>query len=169
MLAKFVSVHNYLFTLLCISTLFVVLFVSFSIVTDTQLIASTIFQQHAQSFRDISSRIGEFFSLTSDDRANNIVEDSKNLFCLIKTTPDALKSNKTLTVYNVWASRCSNYRFISLIPGELNSSIEIYDGHREVRMPFYLLQPKGIEVYFRNMSFIYHNNLTFYFKKIFLV
>ena len=71
---------------------------------------------------------------------------SKYLFCLIKTTPKALKSNKTLTTFKVWASRCSNYRFITLIPNNLlNRSIN-YDGHKEIQMPFYLLQPAGLKV-----------------------
>ena len=73
--------------------------------------------------------------------------EEKKLFCLIKTTPEALRTNKTLTVYNVWASRCSNYRFVTLIPSDqLDFAID-YDGHKEISTPFYLLQPEGLKVH----------------------
>ena len=72
---------------------------------------------------------------------------SKYLFCLIKTTPEALKTNKTLAVYNVWASRCSNYRFVTLIPDKLLNQSTKYGKHREIQMPFYLLQPEGLKVF----------------------
>ena len=72
---------------------------------------------------------------------------SKYLFCLIKTTPEALKTNKTLTVYNVWASRCNNYLFVTLIPDELLNKSTKYGEHREIQMPFFLLQPEGLKVF----------------------
>lgn len=70
-------------------------------------------------------------------------ERNKLLFCLIKTTPGALTSNKTLTTFKVWASKCSNYRFITLIPKENLASAITYDNHMEISSPFYLLQPEG--------------------------
>lgn len=70
----------------------------------------------------------------------------KYLFCLIKTTPDALKNNKTLTAYKIWASRCSNYRFITLIPKELLHTALSYGRHREIAHPLYILQPEGLKV-----------------------
>lgn len=72
--------------------------------------------------------------------------DKKELFCLIKTTPGALKTNKTLTSFNVWASRCSNYRFITLIPEDKQSTAVKYGNHMEISTPFYITQPEGLNV-----------------------
>ena len=39
------------------------------------------------------------------------IEKSKpSVFCIIKTHPDNIKINKTLTVLNVWGHKCDNYR-----------------------------------------------------------
>jgi hypothetical protein len=72
--------------------------------------------------------------------------DKKELFCLIKTTPGALKTNKTLTSFKVWASRCSNYRFITLIPEDKQSTAVKYGNHMEISTPFYITQPEGLNV-----------------------
>ncbi|RNA23178.1 glyco -N-acetylgalactosamine 3-beta-galactosyltransferase 1-like [Brachionus plicatilis] len=68
-----------------------------------------------------------------------------SIFCLIKTHPENIKSNKALTVYNVWARKCDNYRFVTLLPKELlpknintNETFEVFD-------KFYMIQPKGLK------------------------
>lgn len=91
----------------------------------------------------------EFRKIYSSKMYNNTIDNAeveKTLFCLIKTTPGALKNNKTLTVYKVWASRCSNHRFITIIPTELKHLAQNYGKHREIQMPFYLLHPDGLQV-----------------------
>ena len=84
-----------------------------------------------------------------DINSKNVYDDkiTKYLFCLIKTTPKALTNNKTLTTFKVWASRCSNYRFVTLIPDDLLNRSMNYNGHKEIQMPFYLLQPIGLKVF----------------------
>lgn len=63
-----------------------------------------------------------------------------SVFCIIKTNPRSLASNKTLAVYKTWARKCNNYRFISLL--ETNSSLE-KEEEIELREPFYILKPAG--------------------------
>jgi hypothetical protein len=95
------------------------------------------------------SRIRKYLLPKSEaDEIINLAQ-KKELFCLIKTTPGALKSNKTLTTFKVWASRCSNYRFITLIPEDKLSTAVTYGNHTEISTPFYLTQPEGLktEVY----------------------
>lgn len=33
-----------------------------------------------------------------------------SVFCIIKTHPENIENNKSLTVFNVWARKCDNYR-----------------------------------------------------------
>jgi hypothetical protein len=106
--------------------------------------------------------------------------DKKELFCLIKTTPGALASNKTLTTFKVWASRCSNYRFITLIPEDKLAMAVKYGNHAEISTPFYLTQPEGlkVEVYgkitdklYSAMRYVYSrfNDYKWYFGLVFLL
>lgn len=143
MQAKFLSVQNRVFTLLSISTLLIVVFVYFNVVSESDFISPDLIKRSQKS---IQSGFENIFSGNTENAKNERKSLNKTLFCLIKTTPNALKSNKTLTVFNIWASRCSNYRFVTIIPEELRPSAEIYGEHREIQMPFYLLHPEGLKV-----------------------
>lgn len=85
----------------------------------------------------------------------NKLKNTKNfsIFCIIKTRPESLLNNKTLTVYRTWAYKCDNYRFISVIPKELktkgNKYKKLHSKSLEISEPFYVLQPKGLykEIY----------------------
>lgn len=141
------SVQNRVFTLLSISTLFIVVFIYFNVVSQSDFISPDLIKRSQKSIQSGFETIflGNTEKAAKDERKNELTTN-KTLFCLIKTTPNALKSNKTLTVFNIWASRCSNYRFVTIIPEELRPSAEIYGEHREIQMPFYLLHPEGLKV-----------------------
>jgi hypothetical protein len=42
-------------------------------------------------------------------------QQDKKIFCMILTTPQGLSSGKTLAQLSTWATKCSNYRFITVI------------------------------------------------------
>ena len=41
---------------------------------------------------------------------NDDIKVKPSVFCLIKTHPDNISKNKTLTVLNIWGRKCDNYR-----------------------------------------------------------
>jgi hypothetical protein len=63
------------------------------------------------------------------------------IFCIVKTHPGSLRSNKTLTIFKVWVRKCANYRFVSLLPGLVNNNDS--EAEIELNKPFYILKPKG--------------------------
>lgn len=76
-------------------------------------------------------------------------EINKNgIFCLVKTTPGSLANNKTLTTYNIWVSKCEDYRFVTVIPDEFKNEkynfSTTFSVHSEIRKPFRVLQPQGL-------------------------
>ena len=95
---------------------------------------------------------------------DNVIKPT--IFCLIKTHPKNIKINKTLTVYNIWARKCDNYRFVTLLPAELvpkkidkNETFEVFD-------KFYMIQPKGLksETHARLSLKVYYAMLYVYDK-----
>ena len=152
-LVKFSSNQKKFLTILCLSAFVFLAFFYLNLdneVTRQSLEQSQTKKHSSHQFRnylypDFNSNNNNIN--TNLNKNDNEKIDSKFLFCLIKTTPNALKSNKTLTVFKVWASRCSNYRFITLIPDDLLNQSTKYGEHREIQMPFYLLQPEGLKVF----------------------
>jgi hypothetical protein len=76
-----------------------------------------------------------------DDIESRLSTTKKNLiFCIILTTPQRLRT-RAMTVLYVWASKCSNYKFVTFTPERLshpdNSTI-LKDS------PFNILHPKGL-------------------------
>lgn len=76
--------------------------------------------------------------------SSNFSKINPTIFCLIKTHPHNIRINKTITTYNIWAKKCDNYRFVTLLPQELipenvdlNKTIEVFN-------EFYMIQPKGL-------------------------
>ncbi|RNA16475.1 glyco -N-acetylgalactosamine 3-beta-galactosyltransferase 1-like isoform X3 [Brachionus plicatilis] len=68
--------------------------------------------------------------------------DYPTVFCLIKTHPNNIKSNKTLNAFRVWGHKCDNYRFVTLLPKHLkpkdeSETVEVFEN-------FYMIQPKGL-------------------------
>ena len=143
-IAKISSNLKKFLTLICLC---VFLFISFYYLKLDIKLEENDFEQILKPKRkdDFQLKNNRYFDLNDKNGYDNKI--TKYLFCLIKTTPKALKSNKTLTTFKVWASRCSNYRFVTLIPDDLLNRSMNYDGHKEIQMPFYLLQPVGLKVF----------------------
>ena len=58
-------------------------------------------------------------------KLNLIKERQPKIFCLILTSVASYKI-KAKTIYNTWASKCTNYRFVSKIPID-DDSIQFQD------------------------------------------
>jgi len=52
----------------------------------------------------------DFSKLISSTPRPIQVVNKPSVFCIIKTHPDNIIINKTLTVLNVWGQKCDNYR-----------------------------------------------------------
>lgn len=57
------------------------------------------------------------------------------IFCMILTTPNGYKDEKAQTILNVWASKCDNFKFITIIPDSLKSNKSLES---------FLLHPDGL-------------------------
>ena len=75
--------------------------------------------------------------LNLSDQNSKIIK-SQRIFCLILTTENNLKT-KAKVVHETWASKCDNYTFISMIPGQAPSQ-----ERKEIKYNnlFNLLKPK---------------------------
>ncbi|CAF0973845.1 unnamed protein product [Brachionus calyciflorus] len=124
----------------------------FFIIILTGLIILILYQSNSELY-SYGQRIKTVFyqpeekniSLSTDNWIYPDEDLTKNLpsvFCLIKTHPNNIKINKTLNIYKVWARKCDNYRFITLLPEHLRpkNSSETF----EVFENFYMIQPKGL-------------------------
>ncbi|RNA10231.1 glyco -N-acetylgalactosamine 3-beta-galactosyltransferase 1-like isoform X3, partial [Brachionus plicatilis] len=118
-------------------------------------------------FETLNSVLGEqenTFNLKSELNKIDSNKTSPTVFCLIKTHPKNIKINKTLNIYRVWAHKCDNYRFVTLLPEHLrpknvSETIEVFEN-------FYMIQPKGLirethsnltlKIYY-SMIYIYKN------------
>ncbi len=94
------------------------------------------------------------------NRSNNkIITQSKEhsqlnkgskIFCLILTKIQNLKIKAT-AVYNGWANKCTDYRFISLIPDHNLTTDKIDTSYQNL---FKILKPKGLwEDKYRNLTY----------------
>lgn len=74
---------------------------------------------------------------------NKTNQNQPTIFCLIKTQPKHLLNNTTRVVFDVWAHKCDNYRFLSQLPHNIdagNNNIVDY----ELDEPFRVLQPANL-------------------------
>jgi hypothetical protein len=71
----------------------------------------------------------------------NVSQTSKNrIFCMILTKPDNFPT-RALTTLSVWASKCSDYRFVSVTPAHLTHPDNASIVKNSI---FRLLHPKGL-------------------------
>jgi glycoprotein-N-acetylgalactosamine 3-beta-galactosyltransferase len=70
--------------------------------------------------------------------------NNKLLFCIVLTTPANLQSGRAFAALNTWVWKCSNYRFISVIPKEVITE-QLKRNQTLVDEPLNLLQPDGLE------------------------
>lgn len=102
---------------------------------------------------------------------SKVIHESRNqsfypsVFCLIKTHPKNIQINKTLILFKIWAHKCDNYRFITLLPNHLRPKEFFEDNSQiiEVFDQFYMIQPKFL-------SKESHGNLTLkiYYSMIYI-
>ena len=63
-----------------------------------------------------NTNFNEIENIRNQFEKKNIIENNTKLpvkpsvFCIIKTHPENIAKNKTLTVLNVWGRKCDNYR-----------------------------------------------------------
>jgi glycoprotein-N-acetylgalactosamine 3-beta-galactosyltransferase len=68
---------------------------------------------------------------------------SRLLFCIILTSPKNLKNTtRPFTVLDTWAHKCSNYRFITVLPNKLKANLNSTK-NLLVPEPLNLYQPHG--------------------------
>jgi hypothetical protein len=88
------------------------------------------------SLKDFSS---ESYSLKAQINQPLVIRQPR-IFCMILTEPESLKT-RALTVLYIWASKCTNYKFVSLTPDYLSHP----DNQTLLRKsPLNLLHPKGL-------------------------
>jgi hypothetical protein len=66
------------------------------------------------------------------------------LFCIIFSCPKKFGENRPLTVLNIWARKCDNYRFVTIIPNDDYATTRKRDKSLEINKPFNIMQPKGL-------------------------
>lgn len=83
------------------------------------------------------------------------VSDDKFLFCIILTSPHNLQTSRPYTILNVWASKCSDYRFISVIPDNVRQELKKSNlSENFVGKALKILQPEGHnEEKYSNLTF----------------
>jgi hypothetical protein len=68
------------------------------------------------------------------------------IFCMILTTPYSFKSGRMLAQLSTWVTRCSNYRFVSVLPDSVKADLKSKGLLvNQVPEPLNLYQPHGWE------------------------
>ncbi len=76
------------------------------------------------------------------------------IFCIIITAPSNFKSNQPMTVLNVWARKCDNYRFVTIIPNNTKHAFNRRFKSHEIGEPLNIMQPHGwINESYDNLTF----------------
>lgn len=72
-----------------------------------------------------------------------VTKRQPRVFCIIFTAPKKFKEGRPLTVLNVWATKCHNYRYITVMP---NYTKPILTKHKslEVEEPLNIMQPADL-------------------------
>ncbi|CAF0928685.1 unnamed protein product [Brachionus calyciflorus] len=107
--------------------------------------------------------------IMKNEKASNLNNDDKSsptIFCLIKTHPGNLKTIKPFVSYRIWARKCDNYRFTTLLPEHLrgpnytnSETIEAYD-------KFYMIQPKGLKKeHHDTLTIKMYNSMIYVYEK----
>jgi hypothetical protein len=65
------------------------------------------------------------------------------IFCIVFTAPQKFKTNQPMIVLNVWASKCDNYRFVTIIPNNTEHHFNTRFKSHEIGEPMNILQPRG--------------------------
>ena len=70
----------------------------------------------------------------------------KRLFCFILTSSKNFLGGKAKIIFDTWASKCDNYKFVSVIPEEIKDERFYKENGTEFDYGFDILQPPGLGV-----------------------
>jgi hypothetical protein len=92
------------------------------------------------------SRIG--FRISSWNPLLFNAPNGKFLFCIILTTPKSLRTTRPYVVMTTWASKCSDYRFVTVLPEPLAVELAKFNITKTVKYKIIgeqinILQPHG--------------------------
>ena len=89
--------------------------------------------------------------------------DEKRIFCIIYTTKDDLET-KAKTVYETWAKKCDNHRFITLLPDQASLANRSYD--LKYKNSFSILKPTDLvdDTYLKLTDKVYYSFKDVYKK-----
>jgi hypothetical protein len=85
--------------------------------------------------------------LNGSSNPNTIVQKKKmKLFCIVLSSSENCMNGKAKLIYNAWAHKCDNYKFISVIPEEVKLKNQSYitENGTEFNNGFDIMQPPGL-------------------------
>ncbi len=82
------------------------------------------------------------FRATSNEIRKLSLKREPRLFCIIFTAPKKFGEQRPFTVLNVWATKCDNYRFVTVMPNGTNFT-RTKSESLEIGEPFNIMQPRG--------------------------
>lgn len=94
----------------------------FSIEHQNSLLSRIIEANIGDSFQEFLMNDSQSNNSTSINVAQNVTNKSNRLFCIILTSQKNYKV-RTQTIYNAWASKCDEYRFITMVPPEIKNQL----------------------------------------------
>ena len=74
----------------------------------------------------------------------NFTKEENKLFCIIFTAPHKFYELLPLAAFHVWARKCDDYRFISVMPNNTNFTTWKFNSY-QIEAPIRILQPDGLE------------------------
>ena len=81
------------------------------------------------------------------DKINKNKPNTGQIFCIILTSAESLE-NKAKVIYETWAHRCDNYKFISTVSDEIRNGndtrYKVSENGTEFHYHFDILQPPGL-------------------------
>ncbi len=82
----------------------------------------------------------------SDVNFNNAKRRRPRIFCFILSSSKNCLNGKAKIIYESWAHKCDNYKFVSVIPEEIRLRNESYitENGTEFNNGFDILQPPGL-------------------------
>lgn len=104
--------------------------------------------RHLNSRSNVTSSLKTFNTLLNESSNPNTIVQKKQmkLFCFILSSGKNCMNGKAKQIYNAWAHKCDNYKFISVIPEEIRLKNQSYitENGTEFNNGFEIMQPPGL-------------------------
>ncbi|CAF0916113.1 unnamed protein product, partial [Brachionus calyciflorus] len=112
----------------------------------------------------------ENINILLNEDLNSLIEPihiaGPTIFCLIKTHPLNIVNRKALLSFNLWARKCDNYRYTTLLPEHLRGPNYTHSETIEAFNNFYMIQPKGlVKETHDNLTFKMYNSMIYVYEK----